>query len=166
MHNAQELSTLVGKIIINFNALELMIRRLVWALIDRENPRKGHVITKALMTQAVIALGFGLLKVDTLDDELKVAAKRCLQDGSEIAIERNKVAHVLFRVKNEAVDTSEIYTAWPQHNKKGVLSSSGEPLSKAQLEELNTSCIELGDAISDLLKQIGVNANYGNTLAN
>jgi len=161
MNNIDEIAAMIGKIVINFNALELSVRRLVWFMVDGENPAKGQAETKALQVAGVIKLGFRLLKVIPLERDVRDRVKKVHKEVSVIRNERNEVAHTYFRIKNNANDLSEIYTAWPQHYKKGAFFSNNAPLDGEKLKDLNARCIEAGDSVSKLLVEIGAGVDFG-----
>ena len=150
----------VGAIIVNFNSTELLLRRLVWFLVDAENPEKGKAVTKKLMVQGVIDIGFSLVKAMDLKKgkEIKEILKKCASATEE----RNEVAHTYFCIPNEAKDLSEIYTKWPQHYKKGEFFGNDEPLDHQKLKELNEKINSLSDDLSKLLEEIGAGVTFGN----
>ena len=98
----------------------------------------------------------------TLEKDVKGRIKEIFTDISDVKNERNEVAHTYFRIKNDAKDFSKIFTAWPQHYKKGVFFSNNAPLDGEKLKELNSRCISVGDSISSLLTDIGAGVDFGN----
>lgn len=162
MNQARQIAESVGKIILNFNALEQSFRRLVWFLIDRTNPEKGKVVTKSLTMDNVVALGFALFKASNIPHVDMNAVRSTIKKVDEIKNARNVYAHVCLRVKNDATDLSEIYTNWPQHYKHGAFYSDNVPISYQRLIDDNAQCIETGNEVDVVLNTLGVGTSFGN----
>lgn len=162
MNNAQEIAACIGRIVVNFNSLELILRRLVWFQIDSRNAEKGQAITKRLMFDEILALSFALLKAAPFDPEPQEIVKSVLHRMAGLKEKRNIAAHSLLRVKNEATDLSEIYSAWPQHHKHGAFHSDGAAIDIESLKATNDECIALSDDATQMLIRIGAGVAFGN----
>lgn len=140
----------IGKIVVNFNGLEMTVRRLIWAMIDSNNQEKGHAVTKLLDAHQLVELGQRLRKAIPMTAEQSNTLKATFTRFSKVKDDRNNQAHQMLRVPNDAMYLSHLDQAWPQHYKKGVAYSSGN-VKLEELHRINQECIDLMDEFEKLL---------------
>jgi len=160
MEMVDELCLSVGKIIVNFNSLELLVRRLTWYLIDQASSQEGKKVTKEFSVSAVIDVGFSNLKSKKPANvtEIKEILKKC----KILTDKRNEVAHTYFCVQNQATDLIEIYAKWPQHYKRGEFFGQDEPIDLDSFRAINQQILETINKAEQMLEKIGAGVTFGN----
>lgn len=101
----------LGRLVFNFNAAEHSYRRLMWLLVDPGDERVGQVATDGLDLVRSRETVLQLLDCRKLKQELIGEVSNLLAGFDRLRQDRNKFAHALWRIPNDAVDISEMHAA-------------------------------------------------------
>ena len=142
----------IGKIAVNFNVLEMSVRRLLWSMININNLAIGEAVTKSLDSSGLEILGNRLIPTLGLTHEQTTRFKSAFSKFSEVRNQRNSNLHQTLRIPNEA--NGPISRAWPQHHKKGTFHSDGQPIMMSAVLKTNQDCFDLTDSFDRLLKEL------------
>lgn len=144
----------IGRLIVNFNALEHSLRRLAWILVDPRDDRPGQIATDGLelsrLEQLVKPLFLHRVRLEALQTEVA----SLLDQIAAVRGRRNKFAHGFWRVPNNATDLSQISAAKPPTRSKeeyAEIEGSNDP---AAIENVATEVYQLGMALDELFEKV------------
>jgi hypothetical protein len=101
----------IGRLVMNFNALEHLVRRLTWSLIDPGDERTGQIVLNALGAARIEELADALVRHRVGQKDICEEFAAVLKDMGAVRIRRNDFVHAFWRVPNDATDLRDMEAA-------------------------------------------------------
>jgi len=144
----------IGRLVVNFNALEHTVHRLAWTLLNAQDDRPGQIVTDRLeaskLEEMVKALIHHSIKDQSLGDRVDALLARMPAARSR----RNEFVHSFVRIPNDSVDLSQARTTRrPTRSRQDYVQGPGvtEP---TPIEQAAKEAFDLGVAFEELYADV------------
>jgi hypothetical protein len=144
----------IGRLVVNFNALEHSVRRLAWGLIDPIDQRIGQIVTDTLGAARIDDLVRALLLHRTVDADVRDQVIELLQQSAVIRNRRNDFVHAIWRVPNDATDLRDMDAARPLTRKKTDYTPVTGSTSKDEIAAVASDAARVGGRFDELIEQV------------
>ena len=144
----------IGRLVVNFNALEHSVRRLAWGLIDPIDQRIGQIVTDTLGAARIEDLVQALLLHRAVDASVRDQVIELLQQSGVIRNRRNDFVHAIWRVPNDATDLRGMDAARPPTRKKTDYTSVKGSASKDEIAAAASDAARVGKRFDELIEPL------------
>jgi hypothetical protein len=144
----------IGRLVVNFNALEHSVRRLAWGLIDPIDQRIGQIVTDTLGAARIDELVRALLLHRTVDARVRDHIIKLLQQSAVIRNRRNDFVHAIWRVPNDAADLRDMDAARPPTRKKTDYTPVTGSTSKDEIAAVVSDAAQVSGQFDELIEQL------------
>lgn len=144
----------IGRLVVNFEALEHSVRCLAWGLIDPIDQRIGQIVTDTLGAARIDGLVRALLLHRTVDAGVRDRVIELLQQSTKIRDRRNDFVHAIWRVPNGATDLKDMDAARPPTRKKTDYTSVTGSTSKDEIAAVASDAARVGERFDELIEQV------------
>ncbi len=144
----------IGRLIVNFNALEWTLRRCLWLLIRPDDERVGQTMTSGMDVSRVEERTKELVALTPLSDTLRNRCQEAVARAGEVRQTRNAFAHAFWRVPNDAVDLSDAHAAWARARKDTTLAQVPESRDADSIEKAASDAYNVGVVLEELFADL------------
>jgi hypothetical protein len=136
----------LGKLVANFQSVEIAIALIVWGLIAEEQ-QVGRIITSQLSFSKLLDVGSSLLRYRVGDDHEVVAElEGLLRRASEVEQKRNRLTHSAWAVGDDGEEVVRL--KWTARRGQGLRQQEGS----VAVDELKDAVSQMRDLVGDLVR--------------